>query len=70
MSLYKKLWNRTVHLRALHTYGILEFVVPLPLPYYREIWNYKTADTESIQKTISSFEWHKRGRNKNANEYF
>ena len=29
-------------------------VSPLTL-YYKEIWNYKSADTESIQKVISSF---------------
>ena len=38
------------------TYGTLDFNVPLPLPYYREIWDYKNADTESIQRAISNFD--------------
>ena len=50
------------------TYGTLDFNVPLPPPYYREIWDYKNADTESIQKAISNFDWPKAFRNKNANE--
>ena len=40
----------------------------VPPPYYREIWNYKNAGTESIQKAISNFDWPKAFRNKNANE--
>ena len=44
--------------------GNLDFNVPLPPPYYREIWDCKNADTESIQKAISNF----RNRNKNGNE--
>ena len=50
------------------TYRTLDFNVPLPPPYYREIWDYKNADTESIQKAISNFDWPKAFRNKNANE--
>ena len=49
------------------TYGTLDFNVPLPPPYYREIWDYKNAGTESIQKAISNFDWPKAFRNKNAN---
>ena len=51
------------------TYGTLDFNAPLPPPYYREIWDYKNADTESIQKTISNFDWPKLFRNKNAKLY-
>ena len=50
------------------TYGTLDFYVPLSSLYYREIWYYKNADTESIQKAISNFDWPKAFRNKNANE--
>ena len=50
------------------TYGTLDFNVPLPLPYYRESWGYKNADTESIQKAIPNFDWPKAFRDKNANE--
>ena len=44
------------------TYGTLESNVTLPPPYYREIWHYKNADTESIQKLFQNL------GNKNANE--
>ena len=47
---------------------LLYFNVPLPPPYYREIWHYKNADTESIQKAISNFDWPKAFRKKNVNE--
>ena len=50
------------------TYDTHDFNVPLPLPYYREIWDYKNADTESIQKAISNFDWSKAFRDKNVNE--
>ena len=50
------------------TYGTLDFNVPLPPPYYRDIWDYKNADAESIQNAISNFDWPKAYRNKNANE--
>ena len=50
------------------TQGSPDFNVPLPLPYYREIWDYKNAYTESIQKAISNLDWSKAFRNKNANE--
>ena len=39
------------------TYGTLDFNVPLP--YYKVIWDYKNADTASIQKAISNFDWSK-----------
>ena len=46
----------------------MNFNVPLPPPYYREIWDYKHANTENIQKAISMFDWHKAFKNKNTNE--
>ena len=30
------------------THGTLDFNTPLPPTYYREIWDYKNADTKSI----------------------
>ena len=33
-------------------YVTLDFNVPLPPPYYREIWDYTHASTENIQKAI------------------
>ena len=47
------------------TYGTLDFNVPLRPPYYREIWDYKNAGTEIIQKAISNVDWPKASRNKN-----
>ena len=38
------------------TYGTLDFNVPLPPLYYRDIWDYKNSDTESIQKAISNLD--------------
>ena len=47
-------------------FGTLDLNVP-PLPiYYREIWDYRNAGTESIQKEISNFDWSKAFRNKNT----
>ena len=37
------------------TNGTLDFNVPLPPPYYREIWDYKNAATKSIQKSSLKF---------------
>ena len=51
-------------------YGTLNFNVPLPPPYYREIWDHKYANTENIQiqNSISTFDWQKAFKNKNINE--
>ena len=59
-----------IHEKCHHniTYRTLDFNVLLPPPYYREIWDYKNADTERIQKEISNFDWPKAFTNKNANE--
>ena len=36
-------------------YGKINFRVPLPLPYFRTIWDYKSADASSIQHAIENF---------------
>ena len=46
----------------------MNFNVPLPPPYYREIWDHKHVNTENIQKAVSMFDWHKAFKNKNTNE--
>ena len=46
----------------------MNFNVTLPPPYYGEIWVYKHANTENIQKAISMFDPHKAFKNKNTNE--
>ena len=38
-------------------YGTLNFIKPLPPPYFREIWDYKNANIECIQKSIYNFDW-------------
>ena len=62
--------EKTIHEKCHHDiiYGTLNFNVPLPPPYYREIWDYKHANTENIQKAISMFDWQKAFENKNTNE--
>ena len=37
-------------------YGTLNFNISLTLPYFREIWDYKNANTECIQKSIYNFD--------------
>ena len=51
-----------------HYISPLDVNVLLLPPYYREIFDYKNADNESIEKAVSNFDWPKEFRNKNANE--
>ena len=62
--------EKTIHEKRHHDiiYGTLNFNVPFTPPYYREIWDYKQANTENIQKAISMFDWQKAFKNKNTNE--
>ena len=50
LSIYEKCYHNII-------YGTLNFDIPLPPPYYRDVWHYKHANTECIQKTISTFYW-------------
>ena len=47
-SLYEKCRHNII-------YGTLNFNILLPPPYYRELWDFKSANTECIQKSISNF---------------
>ena len=38
-------------------YGKIDFKIPILTPYMREIWDYKNASTESIQRSVSSTDW-------------
>ena len=49
-------------------YGASNFHVPLPPPYYRDIWDYNHANTESIQKAISNFDLCKSFLHRSVNE--
>ena len=37
-------------------YETLDFYIPHSPPYFREIWDFKNANIESIQKSISNFD--------------
>ena len=49
------------------TYGIIDFKVPLPPPYLREVWDYKNANVNHIASSVSSIglEFLFRGANVN-----
>ena len=49
-------------------YGSLNLSIPLPPPYCREVWNYKTTDPVCIQRVISLVNWNDVFRNKTADE--
>ena len=38
-------------------YGKIDIKIPIPLPYMREVWDYKNASAESIQHSVSSIDW-------------
>ena len=61
LSIYEKCHHNII-------YGTLNFDIPLPPPYYRNVWNYKHENTESIQRAISTFDWSKTFLHRNANE--
>ena len=42
LSIYEKCHHNII-------YGTLTFDKPLPSPYYRDVWDYKNANTESIK---------------------
>ena len=52
MSIYERCHHNII-------YGTLNFDIPLPPPYYRDVRYYKHANTENIQKVISTFDWSK-----------
>ena len=51
-------------------YGTLNIDIALPPLYYRDVWDYKHANNESIQITISTFDWSKAFLHRNANEKY
>ena len=38
-------------------YGIIDFKVPLLPSYMREVWDYKNANVNHIQRAVSSIDW-------------
>ena len=49
-------------------YRTLNFNILLDVPYLREIWDYKNANIECIQKSIYNFDWIRAFQNRNCNE--
>ena len=49
-------------------YRTLNFNILLDVPYLREIWDYKNANIECIQKSIYNFDWTRAFQNRNCNE--
>ena len=50
MSLFEKCHHNIV-------YGKIDFKIPIPPPYMTEVWDYKNASAERIQRSISSIDW-------------
>ena len=49
-------------------YGSLNLNIPLPPPYYREVWDYKNTNVVRIQHTISLVNWNDIFSNKTADK--
>ena len=39
-------------------YGKINYYVPLPPPYIREVWDYRNAKVENIQQSVSGIDWN------------
>ena len=48
-SLYDKCHHNII-------YETLNFNIPLPPPYYRELWNFKSVNSQCIQKSVNNFD--------------
>ena len=60
-SLYEKCQHNII-------YGTLNFNIPLPPPYCRELWDFKSANIECIQKSINNFYWARAFQNQSCKE--
>ena len=49
-------------------YGTLNFNIPLPPPYCRELWDFKSTNTKCIQKSINNVDWARAFQNQNCKE--
>ena len=50
LSLYEKCHHDLI-------YGKINFNVPLPPPYIREVWDYRNTKLENIQQSVSGIDW-------------
>ena len=62
--------EQTIYNKCHHNiiYGSLNRNIPLPPPYYREVWDYKDTDPECIRRAISLVNWNDVFSNKTADE--
>ena len=60
-SLYEKCHHNII-------YGTLNFNIPLLPLYFTEIWDFKSANIEGIQKSINNFDWARAFQNQICNE--
>ena len=50
MSLFEKCHQNIVD-------GKIDFKIPIPPPYMKEVWDYENTCEESIQRFVSSIDW-------------
>ena len=62
--------EQTIYNKCHHNiiYGSLNLNIPLPPPYYREVWDCKNTDLVCIQREISLVNWNGVFSNKTADE--
>ena len=60
-SIYEKCHHNII-------YGSLNFNIPHPPLYFRELWDIKIANIECIQKSINNFDRTTAFKNRNCNE--
>ena len=62
--------EQTIYNKCNHNiiYGLLNLNIPLPPPYYREVWDYKNTGPVCIQRAISLVNWNDVFSNKTADE--
>ena len=61
MSLFEKSHYNIV-------YGQIDFKIPIPPTYIKEVWDYKNASTECIDRFISIIDWDFLSREKSMNK--
>ena len=49
-------------------FGKISSNIPLQPPFYRDIWDYKRANVEMIQKAITDYNWKRAFSNSSVNE--
>ena len=62
--------EQTIYNKCNHNiiYELLNLNIPLPPPYYREVWDYRNTGPVCIQRAISLVNWNNVFSNKTADE--